>query len=662
MVEVRRRRRRSAGRRRGGPTRPRLGLVAGLAVALVVALLGPITAPAGAGSAPAVVGTVRDAGTGDPVPGALVAVMTSDGTYTAVASDEADGAGAFAVDGLDAGTYLVYAIDPAGAHVPGFFGAPDPVAVAAGPPTAVDPLLAGSRGSLAGTVTEDGTGDPIAGAWVAALDPATAAMRGGAATAADGTYELADLPVGDQLVVVLDPAGAHRPEFHDDATGPGDADVVALDPGAVVDVSPSLAPTTPPGGGAGVDGTVTDAVSGEPVEGAWVVALDAATFSVAAAEATDAAGAYALDLDPGPHLLELVDPTGAHVPEWHPDQAFGPDAAPVPVEATTPPATVDADLTPTRGTLAGHVLEDDSGDPLADAWVVAVGDDGVRATTTDGDGAYAIDGLPAGTYRASALDPGSGRPQEYWPDQPGYGEAEPIEVGAGQTATADHSLDVPTCAPGAEPDGCLPAPPSPLPGPGWSTYTVAQGSHSASVQRGAEATQPLAGLLIPGVTERRFHFAFDSTARYVLTNPTQPEDQYDWSKLPGLSDCGDLDLSQSGFMFGWRWRLDLEPEVLEVTAYANVDGVHLTPPEPLLTMTAEQVDAQLPLWFEARVSDDRQRYEFRAVGPGSRTATTTLPRECAGDGPPGWQWAAGFYFGGTSTAPTTVTGTINEVR
>lgn len=629
-------------------------------MALVVVLVAPVGAPAGAGSAPAVVGTVRDAGTGDPVAGALVILLSAD-DFSAAAAAQAGAGGDFEV-AADAGTYLVYVVDPSGAHVPGFFGAPDPVTVAAGPPTSVEPTLAGARGTLAGTITEDGTGDPVAGAWVVAVDPATAAMRGGATTAADGSYELADLPAGDQLVVVLDPAGAHRTEFFDDAAAPRDAQLVELAPGTIADVSASLAPTTPPAGGAGIEGTVVDEVSGDPVEGAWVVALDPATFTIAAAEATDASGAYSLDLDPGPHLLELLDPTGAHVPEWHPDQRFDADPAPVPVEATAPPARVDGDLTPTRGTIAGQVVEDDSGDPLPEVWVVVSGAGGVRAAATDLDGTYAIDGLPVGSYRAAALDPGSGRSQEYWPDQPGYAEAQPIEVEAGHTATVDHALDVPTCAPGAEADGCLPSYPSPLPGPGWSTYTVAQGSHSASVQPGAEATQPLAGFLIPGVTERRFHFAFDSTARYVLTEPTQPEDQYDWNKLPGLSDCGDLDLSQSGFMFGWRWRLDLEPKVLEVTAYANVDGVHLTPPDPLLTMTAEQVDAQLPLWFEARVSDDRQRYEFRAVGPGSRTATATLPRECAGDGAPGWQWAAGFYFGGTSTAPTTVTGTMNEVR
>jgi hypothetical protein len=51
---------------------------------------------------------------------------------------------------------------------------------------------------------------------------------------------------------------------------------------------------------------------------------------------------------------------------------------------------------------------------------------------------------------------------------------------------------------------------------------------------------------------------------YRITNPVQPDDQLDWNKLPGVSDCGQLDLAQDGFMFAWRWRLDLTPNVLEL--------------------------------------------------------------------------------------------------
>jgi hypothetical protein len=61
------------------------------------------------------------------------------------------------------------------------------------------------------------------------------------------------------------------------------------------------------------------------------------------------------------------------------------------------------------------------------------------------------------------------------------------------------------------------------------------------------------------------------------------------------------------------------------------------------------------------ISPNGQQYLFRVQGPGGRDATATLPRACTGTSH--WlQWAGGFYFGGTSTAPTQITGQMNEVR
>jgi hypothetical protein len=165
---------------------------------------------------------------------------------------------------------------------------------------------------------------------------------------------------------------------------------------------------------------------------------------------------------------------------------------------------------------------------------------------------------------------------------------------------------------------------------------------------------------------RTYHFAFDSSARYVLTNPTEPEDQLDWNKLPGLSDCGDVDLAQNGFMFAWRWRTDLVPKVLEINAYWNDHGVHHWPEdEPMLTLTRAQVDARQPIWFRLRISNDRQRYEFtvrRGSGANEVVRTETADRPCPGRGRDVRKWAGGFYFGGTSVAPHRIRGWMFERR
>jgi hypothetical protein len=209
----------------------------------------------------------------------------------------------------------------------------------------------------------------------------------------------------------------------------------------------------------------------------------------------------------------------------------------------------------------------------------------------------------------------------------------------------------------------MPTYPTPAPGPRWNTHTIARGRHGATVTRGASAPAPLLGTT--RAAGRTYHLIFDSSARYVITDPVEPEDQLDWNKLPGLSDCRQMDLAVNGLMFAWRWRTDLTPRVLEINAYANNDGTHLWPDEPLLTLTRAQVDGRKPIWFRLRISDDRQSYEFtlrtRLAGQ-EIVRTAELPRACPARGRDVRKWAGGFYFGGTSVAPQRIRAYVHEPR
>jgi len=193
----------------------------------------------------------------------------------------------------------------------------------------------------------------------------------------------------------------------------------------------------------------------------------------------------------------------------------------------------------------------------------------------------------------------------------------------------------------------------------WATYTIAPGAHVATVAD-ETAMNPLAALTSVG--GRDYEFIFDPSAMYELTAPVDPADQLDWNKLPGLSDCGTVDLAVDGAMFGWRWRLDLVPRVLEVTAYANNAGVHLTPQDPLVILDAEDLEAREPLRY--RVYREPAQYRFEIAGSlrgRAITAATTISRRCTSDPIELLAWAAGFYFGGTSTAPSPITGRIHEI-
>lgn len=193
---------------------------------------------------------------------------------------------------------------------------------------------------------------------------------------------------------------------------------------------------------------------------------------------------------------------------------------------------------------------------------------------------------------------------------------------------------------------------------GWATYVIAPGHHDAQLV-GRQPRNPIDG--VASVVGRSYELGLDPSAIYELTMPTDPADQLDWNKLPGLSDCGAIDLSVDGLMFGWRWRLDLTPPVLEVTAYANNAGVHLTPAAPLFTLDAADLEAQAPLHY--RLWREPTVYRFAADGEvrgRAIDAAVTLPRRCTDEVLDPLAWAGAFYFGGTSTAPHEITARIRE--
>jgi len=198
--------------------------------------------------------------------------------------------------------------------------------------------------------------------------------------------------------------------------------------------------------------------------------------------------------------------------------------------------------------------------------------------------------------------------------------------------------------------------------PGWAKAVIPIGGHASTVTRNGAPRLPLAGFV--SVSSRAFDFIFDASAMYRITNPVQPDDQLDWNKLPGVSDCGQLDLAQDGFMFAWRWRLDLTPNVLELAHYANNAGVHLFPARGLVTLDEADLRAESPLRYELSIGGpNTSRYLFRISGTiRGRVIDVQAehPRRCAGSSTTAFKWAGGFYFGGTSTAPQVITGWVLE--
>lgn len=93
-------------------------------------------------------------------------------------------------------------------------------------------------------------------------------------------------------------------------------------------------------------------------------------------------------------------------------------------------------------------------------------------------------------------------------------------------------------------------PPPPPPAAEWKTYTIPKGEHFALE---STFTEVRADTL-------EFEVTFDSSAIY---QSTLPENQADWNKVFGFSDCQTFHQSNSARL-GWRWT----PNVgIELAAY-----------------------------------------------------------------------------------------------
>lgn len=181
---------------------------------------------------------------------------------------------------------------------------------------------------------------------------------------------------------------------------------------------------------------------------------------------------------------------------------------------------------------------------------------------------------------------------------------------------------------------------------GFNTVTVAQGNHYAN--------WPLWLSFKPYV---RYQFSFNPSAIYQ--HPDQ--DQLDWNKLPGVTDCGSLEMSRNGAMFGWRWAP--QTRKLQITAYANRQGVHQSADSSVYQNQVQMVELDetdlnqfAPLTYEIQLSGSNYYFTISGTLPSGRIlrATSILPRGCTSQ--PWIKQGSTLYFGGTKTAPHTVTG------
>ncbi len=377
-------------------------------------------------------GTVTER-SGQFVAGAWVAVLrTSD--FSVAGGAVADSAGRFTVL-VPTGAYHLYVIDPTGRHAAGFLGAPDTITVPTGTVVGADPRISRTRGAVTGTIADRGTGSAVAGAWVIAMDGATGVPEVGAVADGAGQYVLDDLRPGNHFVVQADRTGRHAAAYYPSAASFSDALPVAVTAGATASASGAMPGQGVLPTGSTLTGTVTEAGTGAPLNGVFVVVLSASNYRFSPSGVTNSAGQYSLSVPSGTYKLAFIDPTGRHAMEWHNDHPYTGLAL---ADTVTAPATTNAALSPTTGSVTGIVTADPAGPPLAGAWVLAIGPTGVAGgAITGADGRYTISGLAPGTYRAAVIDPTGRHAVVYWNRRTTYAAGDPFTVTAGAATTVD---------------------------------------------------------------------------------------------------------------------------------------------------------------------------------------------------------------------------------
>jgi len=344
-------------------------------------------------------GNVTDDSTGLPLAGATVAAKKTDHLFGNQAFT--DELGNYTIPELPAGDYIVVAFKE-GYHFEIYNNTQKEdsatlVQVVAGQNTpdinfSLTPKSEPQPGSISGNVTDDSTGLPLANAVVVAHKLGTYFAKN-ASTDESGNYTIHELPAGNYIVGAC--REGYRCELYDNTQKEESATVVVV----VADQNtPNInfaltAKEAPPEFGS-ISGTVTDFDTGEPIEGAILVAFDVIHHleEYHSKARTDSNGNYTIDnLFPSEYRV-IVWAEGYNFEVYPETVAVGPGEDVVGINFQLKKKQ--------KGAIAGNVTEKGSGTPLK-ALVLAhqIEGRGFGRTCTDSTGHYIIEDLPEGQYK-----------------------------------------------------------------------------------------------------------------------------------------------------------------------------------------------------------------------------------------------------------------------
>jgi len=236
-------------------------------------------------------------------------------------------------------------------------------------------------------------------------------------------------PVEQKIVPALPPGATHSNSFDNNVTLSHGVDEVKIcaDHTVLVDElnedNNCVTGIWPPS----IEGTVTDANTTNPIQGASVTVFDP-DLNLVQTATTDAGGNYkVLNLAQGDYKLAAYAPD--YMNKFYDSHSYAGEADPTTVTPGTT-LTIDFGLTNGAGSISGTVTYGDGTEAVAQAKVAAhVSGSGLLAARTraGANGAYTLAGLPPGDYKLEATGDDL---YEWYQEKASMGVADPVNVTA----------------------------------------------------------------------------------------------------------------------------------------------------------------------------------------------------------------------------------------
>ncbi|MBN2005887.1 MAG: carboxypeptidase regulatory-like domain-containing protein [Anaerolineae bacterium] len=311
----------------------------------------------------------------------------------------------------------------------------DLITLTAGMTTTIDAQLT-KGGVFSGTVTNENGGAPLEDISVTAYDAVSSVYKGSATTDAAGVYQIKRLATGTYKLYFQDDFGRYIGEYYNNKGNFDAADPLTITTSMTVTANAQLA------AGGAINGAVTAAGSGTPLENVNVTAYDASSGGYIREANTGPDGIYKLGgLASGTYKLRFRDNLGRYASEYYDNKREFYEADPVAVTdgMTT---TINAQLT-TGGIIAGVVTAAGSGAPLENIDVTAydaLSGNYANGVATDAAGVYRISGLATGNYKLYFQDNLERYANEYYNHKRNFNTGDPVAVTDGVTTTIDVQL------------------------------------------------------------------------------------------------------------------------------------------------------------------------------------------------------------------------------